>query len=183
MNDVLRNIKVIRKLKNLSQTQMAERLGIVVSGYGKIENGKIGLSIERLQKIAEVFEMSVDEVMKFSETEFLVKQLNKSAGETKRIEEKSEPIASKGNVTLNLFESFQNNVRDFLLPVFEVYDVILDPLYEKEKKIKDTGVLKAKLKTKFTKNYIVARQISKGILDDETVDYIISNFLKRATKN
>lgn len=60
-------IKKIRELKNFTQTHLASELGITQSAYSKMELGETEVSLTRLHKIAEVFGMSQQEIMTFSE--------------------------------------------------------------------------------------------------------------------
>jgi transcriptional regulator with XRE-family HTH domain len=55
----IENIKRIRIDKRLSQTDMAEKLGIAQNNYGRIERGLTELSVDRVYKIAEILEVSV----------------------------------------------------------------------------------------------------------------------------
>lgn len=48
----------IRREKDLTQEEMSERLNLSTSAYCKIEYGETDLTLTRLNKIAEVFEMS-----------------------------------------------------------------------------------------------------------------------------
>ena len=49
-------IKEVRKAKNITQEELAEKIGIGTSNISYIENGKFAPSIENFAKIAEVFE-------------------------------------------------------------------------------------------------------------------------------
>lgn len=51
-------IKLYRKLRNLSQDDLGEKLGVTKSYISKLENEKTPLSLETLGKIAEI--LSVD---------------------------------------------------------------------------------------------------------------------------
>ena len=48
-------IKEVRKAKNITQEELAEKIGIGTSNISYIENGKFAPSIETLQKLAQVF--------------------------------------------------------------------------------------------------------------------------------
>ena len=50
----IHKIKELRKQKGYSQKEMAEKLNISTSGYGKIEIGENVLSVERLQDICRI---------------------------------------------------------------------------------------------------------------------------------
>lgn len=57
------NIKKIRKEKGFQQKQIAIDLNIDLSNYNKIENGKRTPSIELLNKLANLFDISVDDIL------------------------------------------------------------------------------------------------------------------------
>ncbi len=59
VNNILKFIKIFRISENLSQAQMAEKLGISVSFYGMIERGNRVLSVQQLIKIANAFDYSI----------------------------------------------------------------------------------------------------------------------------
>lgn len=61
------NIKKIRELKNISQEYMANNLKISQSSYSDLENNKTKLSTERLEKIAELLEINLNELFNFSD--------------------------------------------------------------------------------------------------------------------
>lgn len=69
MHSIYPKLKAIRESKKLSQQQMADKLHIVVSGYGKIERGLIQITIERLEQIATIFEMTVADILSYKEIE------------------------------------------------------------------------------------------------------------------
>ena len=54
------NIKRIRKEKGLQQKQVALELGVDQSNYNKIENGKREPSVTILQKLADLFGVTMD---------------------------------------------------------------------------------------------------------------------------
>ena len=60
-------IRQIREVKNITRDEIAEELGISISGYGKIERGEVELNLTKLLKISNIFEMSVDEIINFNE--------------------------------------------------------------------------------------------------------------------
>lgn len=60
-------IKKIRELRNLNQEYMAKQLGITQESYSRIEANRAGITLHRLDKIAELLEVSVFELMSFDE--------------------------------------------------------------------------------------------------------------------
>lgn len=55
-------IRMVRELKQWSQEEMADKMGMSKNGYAKIEQGKSNVSWERLQQIADIFQI---DLMKF----------------------------------------------------------------------------------------------------------------------
>lgn len=53
-------IKETRKLKNMTQKELADKIGVNYSVISRYENGTIAPSASRLAKIAEVLDVSVD---------------------------------------------------------------------------------------------------------------------------
>jgi transcriptional regulator with XRE-family HTH domain len=60
-------IRLIREAKNLTQEQVAEKLGVSQSAYGDIERGENDPKLSKLQKIAEIFEMQLSELVDLSD--------------------------------------------------------------------------------------------------------------------
>lgn len=63
-------IHFMRTVKNLSQEDMAEKLGISTNGYGKIERGETDIQWSRLEQIAEVLGITVKELLNLNEKMF-----------------------------------------------------------------------------------------------------------------
>jgi transcriptional regulator with XRE-family HTH domain len=64
---LIQNIRTIRKQKGISQESVAYDLGIDYSTYGKIERGQIALTVDRLEKIATILDVTVQELYKWHE--------------------------------------------------------------------------------------------------------------------
>jgi transcriptional regulator with XRE-family HTH domain len=57
------NIKAIREQKNLKQIEVAIHIGVDKSAYSKIEKGSRALTIDELQKVAQLFNMTTDQII------------------------------------------------------------------------------------------------------------------------
>lgn len=57
------NIRTFREKQDISQETMAERLNMSLSGYGKIERGVTKLNMEKLQKIAQILQVDIIELV------------------------------------------------------------------------------------------------------------------------
>jgi transcriptional regulator with XRE-family HTH domain len=60
-------IKRIRELKELSQSEIAEKLHISRRAYADIENNKTKLDIERLELLSSIFGISLIDLLTFDE--------------------------------------------------------------------------------------------------------------------
>ena len=67
MSTIGTKIRKIRELKNLKQEHMADKLGISAVTYGKIERDEADVSHERLEQIAKVFDLSIQDILGFDE--------------------------------------------------------------------------------------------------------------------
>jgi transcriptional regulator with XRE-family HTH domain len=63
-------IKKVRELKNLTQEQVAEQIGMTTSGYSRIERGEVRVSIERLEQIARALGVQPNDLTNFDENVF-----------------------------------------------------------------------------------------------------------------
>jgi transcriptional regulator with XRE-family HTH domain len=60
-------IRKIRTLKGFSQEYMAVQLGISQTGYSDLEKEKTKLSMERIEDIAKIFAMEIQDILSFDE--------------------------------------------------------------------------------------------------------------------
>jgi len=70
MNTVEENIRKIRELKNYTQEYMAERLGITQAAYSKIENSDTKLSYSKVESIAKILEVEIQELIAFDSQKY-----------------------------------------------------------------------------------------------------------------
>lgn len=73
-------IRSVRNQNKLTQEQVAEKLGISTNGYSKIEKGQTKLSIERLQEIANIFDIDIIELINSDEKKVYV-QFNENSNQ------------------------------------------------------------------------------------------------------
>ena len=101
MNYISDNIKRLRKLKNLSQKEVAMSIEVAQGQYSLIENGKVVPTIPTLDKIAKVFDVSLSE---------LVKQDNEN------LEELNLPLLEK----IRLIDQLEQNEKDSLMTIIDI---------------------------------------------------------------
>lgn len=64
-------IRFLRELNNLSQEDMAEKLQMSVGGYAKIERGESSLNLNRLEQIAQIFNLDIVELLQIGNQGFI----------------------------------------------------------------------------------------------------------------
>ncbi len=60
MNIFCKRLAEQRKMNNMTQREVAQKLGIAQPSYIRYENGKAEPTIENLIKLADVFDVSID---------------------------------------------------------------------------------------------------------------------------
>ena len=68
-------IKRIRDIKGLKQEDIAALLKITPQAYSKVERNETKLDTDRLEEIAKIFKMSVDEIQQFDERNLFMNNL------------------------------------------------------------------------------------------------------------
>jgi transcriptional regulator with XRE-family HTH domain len=63
------NIRTIREMKNFTRDFVAGEMDMSTSGYGKIERGEIDLTISKLYKLSDIFDVSITDLL-FFDTSF-----------------------------------------------------------------------------------------------------------------
>ncbi|OOF45219.1 hypothetical protein BKK51_07250 [Rodentibacter trehalosifermentans] len=63
-------IRTMRELNQFTQEEMAEKLGITPNSYSKLERGISKISLERLEQIAQIFNINVSELYATKEKGF-----------------------------------------------------------------------------------------------------------------
>lgn len=60
-------IRFIREQQHMTQEEMAEKLNLSASGYSKIERGETKLHYEKLQQVANIFQMNLTDLIGLNE--------------------------------------------------------------------------------------------------------------------
>ena len=63
--NIAENIKIIREQKKFKQIEVANHIGVDKSAYSKIEKGLRNVAIEELDKMAKLFNMTIDQIVNF----------------------------------------------------------------------------------------------------------------------
>lgn len=77
-----KNIRHIRETKNISQEVMAGQLNMSVSGYAKIERGITKLQLDKLQKIAQILNIDIIELIQCDDKNVVIMANDNTTGES-----------------------------------------------------------------------------------------------------
>lgn len=72
------HIRKLRQLKNYTQSYVADRLKMSSSGYGKLERGDTDISMRRLEEVAIILGVSIEEIIFFDEEEIITGKNHKA---------------------------------------------------------------------------------------------------------
>lgn len=101
-----KNIRAVRHQNNWSQEEVANKLGISIPAFSKIETGITDINLSRLQQIADIFEMSLVTLLSFEDdhTEYTPSDL---AEARKKLEECEEEIVELQRKVIGLYEELR----------------------------------------------------------------------------
>lgn len=69
MEMIYSNIKRLRELKSITREVIAADLGMSVSGYSKLERGEVDITLSKVYKIAEILNVSIEQLLNFDATQ------------------------------------------------------------------------------------------------------------------
>jgi transcriptional regulator with XRE-family HTH domain len=116
MNDNLRkktnktvgmNIRTLRHQHGWSQEDVANRLGISIPAFSKIETGVTDINLSRLEQIANVYEINVVYLLAMDVKEAEFEPSNLSIAQKKLVDRETE-IASLQRKVILLYEELRN---------------------------------------------------------------------------
>lgn len=98
-------IRQMREEKKWSQEEIATKLNISPSGYAKIERGETGLTLKRLEQLADILETDILHLIQNEEPQCIYQFNNENGGETNQyvyMDSKQNTDKDKEIETLNL---------------------------------------------------------------------------------
>ncbi|MDB5122290.1 MAG: helix-turn-helix protein [Mucilaginibacter sp.] len=109
MKSLGKKIRLLRHQKNWSQEDVAKRLDISIPAFSKIETSITDINLSRLEQIATLFEMTVVQLLTFSDSE----QDQKFASEldvlNKKLMERETEVIGLQKKVIELFEELRHS--------------------------------------------------------------------------
>src|ERR1700743_3567057 len=107
MNSIGKKIKILRHKRNWNQQEVARRLDISIPALSKIETGVTDINLSRLEQIANLFEMSVVQLLTFNDLEQEQKFVNELEVVNKRLIDRETEIIDLQKKVIELFEALR----------------------------------------------------------------------------
>ena len=101
-----KNIRIIRHQRNWSQEDVANRLGISIPAFSKIETGVTDINLSRLEQIATIYEINVVNLLANDLEEIEPEVSNLSVAQKKIIDREAE-IANLQRKVIQLYEELR----------------------------------------------------------------------------
>lgn len=102
-----KNIRTLRHQHGWSQEDVANRLGISIPAFSKIETGVTDINLSRLEQIANIFELNVVNLLALDAGEIDLTPSNLSVAQKKLVDRESE-IANLQRKVILLYEELRN---------------------------------------------------------------------------
>lgn len=109
MKTLGKKIRLLRHQKGWSQEDVAKRLDISIPAFSKIETGITDINLSRLEQISNLFEMSVVQLLTFSEGEQDQKTQNELEAIHKKLMDREAEVIDLQKKVIELFEELRHN--------------------------------------------------------------------------
>jgi transcriptional regulator with XRE-family HTH domain len=106
-----RNIRTLRHQRSWSQEDIANRLGISIPAFSKIETGVTDINLSRLEQIADIYKVNVVNLLALDAEGTEVPVSNLSIAEKKIMDRETE-IANLQRKVILLYEELHNKATD-----------------------------------------------------------------------
>jgi transcriptional regulator with XRE-family HTH domain len=102
-----KNIRALRHQRNWSQEDVADRLGISIPAFSKIETGVTDINLSRLEQIADIFEVDITRLFS-PEIAEVEPQMSSLSIAQKKITDRESEIAILQRKVILLYEELLN---------------------------------------------------------------------------
>jgi transcriptional regulator with XRE-family HTH domain len=102
-----KNIRTLRHQHGWSQEDVANRLGISIPAFSKIETGVTDINLSRLEQIANIFELNVVNLLALDAEEIDLTPSNLSVAQ-KKLGDREAEIANLQRKVILLYEELRN---------------------------------------------------------------------------
>ncbi|MET3047416.1 MULTISPECIES: helix-turn-helix domain-containing protein [Flavobacterium] len=115
--NVAENLRKIREQRGLQQKQVALEIGIGTTNYNRVENGQREASIEVLDKLANYYNITIDEIVHYDDKKLPPKEITiQDKAIVEQVNLISQLDEKEKNVVYTIVESFisKKRFKDFV---------------------------------------------------------------------
>jgi transcriptional regulator with XRE-family HTH domain len=109
MKTLGKKIRLLRHQKGWSQEDVAKRLDISIPAFSKIETGITDINLSRLEQIANLFEMSVVQLLTFNDADYEQKYVNELENVNKKLMDRETEVIDLQKKVIELFEELRQS--------------------------------------------------------------------------
>ncbi len=109
MKSLGKKIRLLRHQKGWSQEDVAKRLDISIPAFSKIETGITDINLSRLEQVATLFDMSVVQLLTFSDAHPDQKFVNELETIHKKLMDRETEVIDLQKKVIELFEEIRQN--------------------------------------------------------------------------
>ncbi|QRQ61230.1 helix-turn-helix domain-containing protein [Sphingobacterium multivorum] len=103
MNKVGKKIRLLRHQKGWSQQDVANKLGISIPAFSKMETGITDINLSRLIQIGKLFNLTAVQLLSFSETDQLNDYVDGITSIQQKLKEREEKIIQLQKKVIDLY--------------------------------------------------------------------------------
>jgi len=97
-------IKRIREMLGKTQEEIAQKLSLTPQAYSRMERGETSISLDRLGKLAEAFDMKIEDIFRFDDNKVVITGNNNNNGEAKENALQFHLTINESNKTIEILE-------------------------------------------------------------------------------
>jgi transcriptional regulator with XRE-family HTH domain len=109
MKTLGKKIRLLRHQKGWSQEDVAKRLDISIPAFSKIETGITDINLSRLEQIAILFDMTVIQLLTFTDSEREQKFVNELDTVNKKLMDREIEVIDLQKKVIELFEELRHS--------------------------------------------------------------------------
>jgi len=109
MKTLGKKIRLLRHQKGWSQEDVAKRLDISIPAFSKIETGITDINLSRLEQIAILFDMTVIQLLTFTDSEREQKFVNELDTINKKLMDREIEVIDLQKKVIELFEELRHS--------------------------------------------------------------------------
>ena len=108
MKELSKKIRLLRHQNSWSQEDVARRLKISIPAFSKIETGITDVNVSRLEEIAGIFDMSLVELLTFSDSEEQERQNSELEELKAKLHEREVDLIAMQKKIIELYEELRS---------------------------------------------------------------------------